>query len=134
MDDDSLGGLLVGVARALRRRSMAALEPLGLSPHQARALRVLGDEGLRVSALAQGLRIAPRSATEVADGLEAQGLVERAPDPDDRRAVLVRLTDAGRAVLARAERARTEESETLFARLDATERAQLARLLRQLAE
>ena len=36
---------------------------------------------MRPSVLAERLRIAPRSATEVVDALEARGLVERGPDP-----------------------------------------------------
>ena len=52
---------------------------------------------MRPGALAEHLRIAPRSATEVVDDLQERGLVERAPDPADRRATLVRLTEAGAA-------------------------------------
>ena len=45
-----------------------------------------GADGMRPSALADALRIAPRSATEVADALEERGWVRREPDPTDRRA------------------------------------------------
>ena len=93
-ESGELSELLMHAARAQRRRWRELLEPWDLSPHQVRALRVVGDaDGTRVSALAEALRIAPRSATEVADGLEERGLVERAADPADRRAVLLRLTD-----------------------------------------
>lgn len=133
--DDGLGELLMRATRTLRRRWHGVLEPWGLSPHQARALRAVGDaDGLRVSDLAGALRIAPRSATEVVDGLQGRGLVERVPDPADRRAVLVRLTAAGRETRAAVEQARSADAEDLFARLDADERAQLARLLRRLAD
>ena len=44
---------------------------------------------MRPSVLAERLHIAARSATEVVDALEERGLVERGPDPDDRRATLV---------------------------------------------
>ena len=54
---------------------------------------------MRSSELAQHLHIAPRSATEVVDALEAKGLVARSPDPSDRRATLVSLTDRGRDAL-----------------------------------
>ena len=88
-----LGELLMRVARAQRRRWREALAPWDLSPHQARALRVISEhDGVRLSDLAEALHIAPRSATEVADGLQQRGLVERTPDPGDRRAVLLRLT------------------------------------------
>src|SRR5215212_11760160 len=100
MADDgtaALGDLLMRAARTLRRRFGAVLAPWDLSPHQARALRVVSSgDGVRLSELAEALRIAPRSATEVADGLQERGLVARAPDPTDRRAVILRPTDQGR--------------------------------------
>ena len=135
-DDDSgtLSELLMHAARAQRRRWRELLEPWDLTPSQSRALRVLGDrDATRVSDLADALRIAPRSATEVADGLEARGLVERAPDPADRRAVLLRLTDAGRAIRDEVTAARAVDARTFFGRLGAEDRAALARLLRELA-
>ena len=45
--------------------------------------------------LARELRVSPRNITGLVDGLEAAGLVERAPHPADRRAILVTLTDDG---------------------------------------
>ena len=144
-----LADALMRAARGLRRGWHAGLEPSGLSPHQARALHVLGGgrghhdraatagdpaDGLRISELAAALRIAPRSATEVVDGLAEKGLAERGADPADRRAVVVRLTDAGTATLAHADRARAEAAAELFGRLDETERADLTRLLRRLAD
>jgi DNA-binding MarR family transcriptional regulator len=135
-DDDSgtLSELLMHAARAQRRRWRELLEPWDLTPSQSRALRVLGDrDATRVSDLADALRIAPRSATEVADGLETRGLVERAADPADRRAVLLRLTDAGRAIRDEVAVARAADARTFFGRLEAEDRAALARLLRELA-
>ena len=131
-----LSDLLMRVARTQRRRWRTVLAPWDLSPHQARALRVVceGGAGVRLSDLAETLHIAPRSATEVADGLQQRGLVERAPDPGDRRAVLLRPTAEGRRVRAEVDRARTADSEQLFARLSADDRAALARLLGTLAD
>jgi DNA-binding MarR family transcriptional regulator len=130
-----LSELLMRAARAQRIRWRDALAPWDLSPHQARALRVVCEgDGVRLSDLAEALRIAPRSATEVADGLQARGLVERAPDPGDRRAVLLRPTDDGRRVRAEVDRARAVDSEELFTRLSSGDRGTLARLLRTLAD
>src|SRR4051812_40927164 len=120
-------------ARAQRRRWRELLEPWDLTPSQARALRVIGEDGTRVSDLAEALRIAPRSATEVADTLEARGLVERAADPSDRRAVLLRITDSGRAVRDEVDAARAADVRDLFGRLSPADRATLARILRELA-
>jgi len=125
-----LGELLVRVARTQRRRWRDALAPWDLSPHQARALGVVVErEGVRLSDLAESLHIAPRSVTEVADGLQARGLVERTPDPGDRRAVILRPTAEGRRVRAEVGRARAEANEELLSHLTADDRATLARLL-----
>ncbi|KGH48019.1 MarR family transcriptional regulator [Modestobacter caceresii] len=131
----TLGDLLMRVARTLRRRFIAALAPWDLSPHQARALRVVcARDGVRLSELAEALRIAPRSATEVADGLQERGLVERAADPDDRRAVRLTPTETGRRVQREVDDARAADSQELFARLSAADRAELERILRQLTD
>src|SRR3954464_5329807 len=118
-------------ARAQRRRWRELLEAWELTPSQSRALRVLGEkEGTRVSDLADALRIAPRSATEVADGLEARGRVARAPARGDRRAVLLRMTDAGRAIRDEVAVARAADARAFFGKLAAEDRATLARLPR----
>src|SRR5829696_9896169 len=123
------------VARAQRRRFRDVLAPWDLSPHQARALFVVcqGD-GVRLSDLAERLRIAPRSATEVADGLQERGLVERAPDPGDRRAVLLRPTAEGRRIRGEIDAARVADAAELYARLSPDDRATLARILRTLVD
>lgn len=136
-DDDSgaLSELLMRAARTQRRRWRDALAPWDLAPSHGRALRVISErDGTRISDLAEALRIVPRSATEVADGLEARGLVERGPDPRDRRAVLLRPTPAGRRLREEVEAARAADARSLFGRLSADDRATLARILRTLAE
>jgi DNA-binding MarR family transcriptional regulator len=136
-DDGSteLGDLLVRVARAQRRRWRESLTPWNLSPSHSRALHVVGHrDGVRLSDLAEALRIAPRSATEVVDGLADRGLVERRPDPADRRAVQVVLTPAGRALLDDVDAARAADLRELFGRLSPTDRVELTRLLRALLD
>ena len=88
---------------------------------------------LRPGELARHLRIAPRSATEVVDELERRGLVGRRPDPADRRAVLVGLTDRGREVLHDWHAERRSEAERSFGALPPADRAELTRILRTLA-
>jgi len=133
-DAETLGELLVRVTRGQRRRWREALAPWDLSPHHVRALRVVTDRsGTRLSELAEALHIAPRSATEVADALQARGLVERTPDPTDRRAVVLTPTEEGRRVQAEIAAARAADNRDLFARLTADDRATLARILRTLA-
>jgi DNA-binding MarR family transcriptional regulator len=66
------------------------------------------------------------------DGLEEMGLVERLPDPTDRRGRLVGLTDKGRELVDSAVADHLENEQGLLAALDAGEREQLAGLLRKL--
>jgi DNA-binding MarR family transcriptional regulator len=130
-----LGDLLMRVARTQRRRWRDVLAPWDLSPHQARALTVVSEhDGVRLSYLAEALHIAPRSATEVADGLQERGLIERTPDPGDRRAVILRPTGEGRRIRAEIDAARSADSAELFTRLPAADRAELARILQALAD
>jgi DNA-binding MarR family transcriptional regulator len=136
---DSLGEAFGAVARRLRVAAMAALADHDVTPSQVRAIRVLaahepGSGGVRAKELAERLKIAPRSATEVIDALEDKGLVSRSPDPGDRRATLVALTDAGRALAEEVRRTRGVESERIFDRLTASEREHLARILAKLQD
>ncbi|MEE2034622.1 MarR family transcriptional regulator [Rhodococcus sp. CC-R104] len=132
----ALRDLLMTATRTLRRRWHDILQPWELSPHEHRALRVIGsaDEAIRLGVVAKSLRIVPRAATEVVDRLESRGLTERLPDPADRRAVCVRLTTEGRRVLAELDTARDAEAVEVFARLDDDDRAELGRLLRKLID
>jgi DNA-binding MarR family transcriptional regulator len=131
--EPELGELLMRATRGLRHRWAASLKPWDLSPHHARALQVVGDLGSpRLGTVAERLRIAPRSATEVIDALEERGLIERAPDDSDRRAIRVSLTTRGRQLLAEVDAARRAAGAEHFASLTATERADLADLLKKL--
>ncbi|WP_307828116.1 MarR family winged helix-turn-helix transcriptional regulator [Nocardioides sp. SYSU D00038] len=135
MHPESTGDLLMAAARALRRRHSAVLAGWDVTPAQGRALKlVVALDGPRNSVLAERLRIAPRSATEVVDALASRGLVERRPDPSDRRATTVVATDAGRELLTVVERARRWESERFLAGLTADDRRELHRILGALAD
>ena len=70
--------------------------------------------------------------TNRVDRLAARGLVERQPDPDDRRGVIVRLTTQGKVTVDAAFGALVERERGLLADLTARERRQLATLLRTL--
>ena len=73
-------------------------ERQGLSEGRLGLLLVLGrfgQEGINLGRLAEHLRVTPRNVTGLVDNLEKAGLVERVPDPNDRRAVHARLTEAG---------------------------------------
>jgi DNA-binding MarR family transcriptional regulator len=131
--DDPLAEAFWSVARQLRRAATESLAQWDISPSQARALRVLAHhDPVRLSDLAEHLHIAARSATEVVDGLEAKGLVQRQPDPHDRRATLVTPTKPGTEMIGAIRAARGTQAERLFDQLSATDRAHLGRILRKL--
>ena len=127
---ESLSDSFRAVSRRLRLQTQRVLAPWEITPAQARALGVLTRHGaIRLGALSEHLHIAPRSATEVVDALEERGLVERHPDPADRRATLVALTPRGSDVADGVRAARVAEAEEFFAGLDPADRAALARIL-----
>lgn len=135
-----LPGLVMRSAHRVRRARMAALEPYGLSPHQAQAFFGVarhqhhgGGAELRLSNLAQWLRVAPRSVTEVVDALCEKGLVERVTSPTDRRATMVVLTPAGEQLNDELS-TRQESIPEMFAPLTTAEQQQLAHLLRKLQD
>ena len=128
---DQLADAVQQLARRLRHGARHRLAPLGLTPGQGRALSTLGRAGgpLRMAALAEALRVVPRSATGVVEGLEELGLVRRETDPADRRSVLVSLTDVGRGTLDELAEARRQTAEELFGALDPADQRRLLALL-----
>jgi DNA-binding MarR family transcriptional regulator len=134
-DSDDLAEAFWAVARQLREKSQETLAPWDITPAHWRALRVLRRHGvMRLSELSDWLRIAPRSATEVVDALEARGLVRRMADPGDRRATLVEVTESGAEILEAIRGASASEAERVFGRLSPADRADLTRILSQLRD
>ena len=147
MPNPELSDQLHAVNRRLRRGWITQLAPFELSPHQYRALAALvrstqhgtaaakeHPEGMRLNELADRLRIAPRSVTEVIDLLEVKALVRRGPDPADRRASRITVTDRGQQLYHRVRSERLQQAEGFFSALSAEDRSELARLLGLLLE
>jgi DNA-binding MarR family transcriptional regulator len=131
VDSAQLSELLFRQTKRLRRAQAERLAPLGLTPAQERALRMItrSDEPPRMTELADHLGIVPRSVTTVIDALEEAGLVRREVDPQNRRAIRLHLTDRGMSVRDDMREARRRAAEDLFAPLSAEDRAALAELL-----
>ena len=130
-DPAQLADLLHRLTRRLRRAQAERLAPLGLTPAQERALRMItrSEEPPRMAELADHLGIVPRSVTTVVDALEEAGLVRREIDPHNRRAIRLHLTDRGVAVREEMREARRRAAEDLFAPLPAEDRKALGELL-----
>lgn len=98
---DSLGFLLADVSRLMRRAFQRELAGSSLTLAQGRALvYVSRHEGVRQIDLADLLEVQPITLARLIDQLAAAGLVERRPDPVDRRAYQIYLTAAAAPHLA----------------------------------
>ena len=133
--DDALADAIGAIARQLREKSAETLAPWDITPAHLRALRTLARHGtMRLSELSDHLQIAPRTATEVVDALQARDLVRRRADPGDRRATLVEMTDHGVGILAEIRAARGTEAGRIFGSLSPADRAELVRILSELRD
>ena len=98
---ETLGFLLVDVTRQMRRAFQRQLEGSSLTQAQSRALVYVSlHEGVRQVELAELLEVQPITLARLLDQLAEAGLVERRPDPEDRRAYQVFLTPAAAPHLA----------------------------------
>jgi MarR family transcriptional regulator, lower aerobic nicotinate degradation pathway regulator len=129
------GYLLARLGDASRRRWAQALEPEGLHPrHFGVMTMVAAQPGMSQQQLHEKTAIDPSSMVAVIDDLQARGLAERRPDPDDRRARAIFLTEQGEQTLKRVRGLAAEQQREFFAALSAEERRELHVLLRKLAD
>ncbi|MFC5720105.1 MarR family winged helix-turn-helix transcriptional regulator [Streptomyces gamaensis] len=102
-----------------------------LTGAQAKVLALLAREPLPMRRIAQQLKCEPSNITGIIDRLESRGLVERHPDPDDRRVKLAAVTPEGRVTAARLRQSLDFAREPLGS-LSAEERGTLRDLLRRM--
>ncbi len=115
-----LAGVLERLLRVMRRLATAG----DLSLPAASVLARLDREGpRRLTELAGDEGISQPAMTQLVTRLERDGLACRTATPDDRRVVLVGVTDTGRRVVARRRRERADALRTLLDRLDTADRA-----------
>jgi DNA-binding MarR family transcriptional regulator len=104
-----------------------------LTGAQAKLLTLLSLDPLPMRKLARKLRCEPSNVTGIVDRLESRGLVERRPDPADRRIKVAAVTDEGRRV-ARGLRDSLRFARAPLAALTEEERLALRDLLRRMVE
>jgi len=125
--------LLDHLARLMRMRSEAELEPLGLRPRHLVALTVLRSVGGIVGQqeLAAALSVDRTNLVGLLNELEAEGLILRRRAAEDRRRHIVELTAAGEERLAAAESAIGAAEDDVLGALTDRQREQLFELLQK---
>lgn len=110
----------------LARRLRNEREDTSLTLNQLSAMGTLARLGpITLGELATAERIQPPSMTRIVSALEERGLVAREPDANDRRLVIVRLADEGKAMLAADRRRRDAWLNQRLRELTADEREAL---------
>jgi DNA-binding MarR family transcriptional regulator len=131
----AVGFLLSSLGYAVSRRFHRLLAPLELEPREFALLRaVCVAEGQSQQAIGERLQIPPSRMVAFVDALERRGLLERRPNPNDRRARELHLTEDGHALLSRAFVLAAELERELCAELSGEQREQLLELLERVGE
>lgn len=128
------GFLISRMGMAAQRAFAERIAEVGLTPRAWGALNVLDKEGaITQQWLGNCIGMDPSSMVATIDELEAEGLVERRRNPQDRRAHALHITDQGHSTLAEATKIARRAQDELLAPLNAQERRQLHDLLLRLA-
>jgi DNA-binding MarR family transcriptional regulator len=126
-------GLSKAIRRFMEQRFVEHDFPASLSgPRMGVLFQVRKSGGLRMGDLAERLGVAPRTVTDLVDGLERDGLLLRRADPADRRATLLDLTPLAQLEFDRVHGTSKTFLQEVFAPLQPAERRQLIRLLGKL--
>ena len=120
--------ILVNDARFSRQLGVVKLS----GPRLRLLLAVEGVGRLRMGDLAEDLGITARTVTTLVDALEKEGLLARLPDPTDRRATLLALTERAQTQFEQVRTMQMQLGEELVAPLDMQQRRQLLDLLGRL--
>lgn len=122
--------LLVSVSA----RSLAAVEETLTLP-QFRMLVVLDSRGaMNISRLGEHLDVIPSTAMRMVDRLAAAGMLERSPNPVNRREILITLTGKGRGTVRRATERRRAEIARIVAAMPRNQRKSLIKALEAFTE
>lgn len=133
--EQCLNFLLTKAQQAVHQLFKAELAPHGVTPGQYAVLKCLWDEnGQTAKQLADRLSLDGSTMTGLLDRMEQKGLIEKQPDPKDRRALQVVLTDKGRQLEAPLTGAIAEANRKVMRGLDEAQGEALKQLLRDMGE
>ena len=128
------GMLLLKIGKATERRFEKALKPSGLTPRHLGVLFEVQARPTSQQALIETIGVDPSKLVGLLNDLEADGLIVRKRDPEDRRRHIVEVSAKGSARLEDAKQTAAAVEEELLAGLDADQRAELLALLAQVAD
>lgn len=132
---EQVGDRYLAVHHRMFRAVSDEMNGCGLSMARTKVLRALHEQGpTRQHVLAADFGLSPHTITDIVDALERLGMAERRPDPTDRRAKLVAITEAGEAGLDVANATRERLLKHIFGALSEADRTTLLRLLDSLDE
>jgi DNA-binding MarR family transcriptional regulator len=135
MDKSQPAFLLAQIGAHAASRFAERLTVLELSPPDAGILRLLRmSAGISQQTLSARLQIHPSRLVAILDNLEKRNLIERKPNPDDRRLYSLHLTKDGIEALERIGKVAREHQDALLAALDGEERDRLTALLQKIAD
>jgi DNA-binding MarR family transcriptional regulator len=127
--------LLAQVGAYAATRFAERLSSLNLTPPDAGILRLLRKAaGISQQELSARLRIHPSRLVAILDNLEQRKLVERKPNPQDRRLYSLHLTKDGSEILERIGKVAREHQDALLSTLSVDERGKLTELLHRIAD
>ena len=124
---------LLFAAHRVRYSADAALRDCGLSFPSYKLMRALENSDCSMREISEILHISPRTVTDIADGLEARGMIARRPHPADRRVTLLHLTETGRGELTAAAAGAEQASHAAVSGLSRADQQTLRALLDQVA-
>ena len=128
------GVLLLKIGKAAERRIAEALKPTGLTPRHLGVMFEVQACPTSQQALIETIGVDASQLVGLLNDLEADGLIVRRRDPEDRRRHIVEVSAKGTARLEDAKKIATTVEEELLAGLDADQRAALLVLLAQVAD
>ncbi|WP_423069440.1 MarR family winged helix-turn-helix transcriptional regulator [Devosia sp. CN2-171] len=132
---DQLAYMIASINRQLEAELEERLRPGGVPIEQYRILEVLdASEPAAMGEIAQQSLIEAPTLTKIVDKMVAEGLVYRAPDPNDRRRVLILTAPGGKALFKRLRGVSTAQEQRIVDLLEGDKAAALRDLLKELIQ